>query len=281
MNTTKPEGCPLCRSSDVVFEGEIDYLKPVKFSTTEISLDLIPELWSCRSCKSGFTSNVVSEDMARRLYSEGLSGQRWSNEAFEVAKGKEIVAALGALFGKGVLVLDVGCNVGVLLDFAKSKQCETAGVEYSTECRRVIEGKGHRYHQTMDEAGQGFDVITAFDLVEHLYDPLSFFNDCWHKLRDGGAMVVLTGNISCLSSKLSRANWWYLKYPEHIVFPSKRYLSLLPGFRLETWIRTYASVAYKKPLLVSMRRLVVEFPRGRYMGLPSIGGDHALVVLRK
>lgn len=281
MNTMKPEGCPLCRSKDVAFKGEIDYIKPVKFSTIEISLDLIPELWSCRSCKSGFTSNIVSEDVARRLYSEGLSGQRWSNEVFEVAKGKEVVDALGALFRKGIRVLDVGCNVGVLLDFAKSRECETAGVEYSTACRRVVEGKGHMFYRTMDEAGQGFDVITAFDLVEHLYDPLSFFNDCQNRLRDGGAMVVLTGNISCLSSKLSGAKWWYLKYPEHIVFPSRRYFSLLPGFRLEAWIRTYASVAYKRPLLESLKRFGVEFTRGQYMGLPSLGGDHTLVVLRK
>ena len=41
--------CPLCRSGDVVREGELSYCGAVEFSTNKIELGHHPELWKCKN----------------------------------------------------------------------------------------------------------------------------------------------------------------------------------------------------------------------------------------
>ncbi len=75
--------------------------------------------------------------------------------------------------------------------------------------------------------------------------------------------------------------WWYLKYPEHIVFPSKAYFRDWSGWSVARWIRTYASVGYRQPTVRALVGFLKAFARRRYTGLPSVGPDHVLVVLQR
>ncbi len=63
-----------------------------------------------------------------------------------------------------------GCNTGELLDFAKGLGCQTSGLEYSGDSCEVIREKGHDAYQSFAEIDQQYEFITAFDLVEHLFD---------------------------------------------------------------------------------------------------------------
>lgn len=239
-----------------------------------------PELWECSGCQSWFVQNVLTEVSARQLYSVGDSTSRWSTVPFEEQKPAEIVAELSRLFTRGKNHLDVGCNAGGLLDFARARGCETTGVDYSATTRDVIERKGHRWSPSLDAVERNdFDVITAFDLIEHLYDVESFLEQCQLRLRPGGRLVILTGNKSCLSARLTRQHWWYAAYPEHIVFPSIHFFNRHSTYRLERFIPTYASKAYRIPLSGLIRGVVSGVLRGCYRGLPALGPDHMLLTL--
>jgi len=254
---------------------------PVIFSTNEVELNLIPELWKCHNCASWFAQNIFSAEQAKGLYSTGDAGERWSRELFELQKHRNILDTLESISGNGVKLLDVGCNTGELLDFAKDRGCFTSGVEFSSASRKALCEKGHQGYASMEDVNEQFDVITAFDLVEHLYDIPKFFSECERLLNDNGKLIILTGNISSISARLCKENWWYLKYPEHIVFPSRKFYQRFSGFHLEQWIPTYASKGYQCPVRHVISGFVKQFFEGGYTGLPSLGPDHVLAVLRK
>lgn len=254
----------------------------MKFSTKEIDLCYPPEIWTCEQCSSGFTQNIIPEAISESLYSTSHAEQRWSSTPFKQHKTSEVVCAMTDVFITKPHILDVGCNTGELLDFAKSFGCVTSGLEYSDTSCNILRNKGHTAYQTFNEVKNNFSIITAFDLVEHLYDVQSFINNCYDKLIDGGKLIILTGDIQSVSAVKSGAHWWYAQYPEHIVFPSKEYFKKLDNFILEKWLPTYASVNYIFPVYrVLLSRLKSLIIRRKYNGMPSLSPDHALIVLTK
>ncbi len=278
-NNTRHVCCPLCRAKDIFKVGSIQYGPAAQFSTITIKMELVPELWSCMSCNSRFVQNIIPENIAIDLYAGGASMERWSHEPFEQQKPANQLECLRRYFGRGKRVLDVGCNTGELLDFAKSLGCHTSGVEYSDGSRDLLAEKNHATFFSISAVTGEYDVITAFDLVEHLYDIQGFFIACRKLLKQGGALIILTGNIGSLSARLCGAKWWYLKYPEHIVFPSKQYFAGHSGFRMSGWISTYASRGYLYGWSRILFGCASGLRRGDYSGLPSIGPDHVLAIL--
>lgn len=275
------ENCPLCYYNKIKKVGDISYLSPTYFSSQQILIKLKPELWKCGNCKSSFVQNIIPEQIAASLYTDGFSEQRWSNSKFQESKSKEITTALSELFYQNARVLDVGCNTGELLDFAQDKGCKTFGVEYSLPSRALLGQKGHTAFPNLDKATDSYDLITAFDLIEHLYNVPEFFKICYEKLNVKGYLVILTGNISSVSSLLTKSNWWYVQFPEHIVFPSKHYFKVASRFKIKAWIPTYASIGYKYSPLAVLKHLLKDFNKKKYNGLPSLGTDHVLIVLSK
>lgn len=275
--------CPLCHSSDINRLGIIDYRKPVMFSTHQIDLLEVSSIYQCGLCDSWFTQNILNESEAIELYKNGESNTKWLRQTgLAEEKSKNIISRLEQYFLNGKRVLDVGCNIGTLLDFAGSKGCSTYGVEPSITSQGILRGKGHHVFSSIDEVSGQFDVVTAFDLVEHLHDLPRFIQKTSELLAVGGALIVLTGDVDSHSARLTKNNWWYLKAPEHIVFPSTKYFRSLESFQLLSVDKTYASVGYQRPFLWVMARYVIKrWLLGNYQGLPALGPDHILVVLRK
>jgi len=282
QNHRRNKACPLCHATQFNELGQLDYQGKARFSTCEVELSHVAELWRCRVCGSGFVQNALDEVTARHLYTAGEAGDRWSTQPFTRNKTRLVIQTLKSLFRPGYRLLDVGANTGELLDFAKQSGCVTAGLEYSQSSRTVLIAKGHGALASFDDVDVGYDIITAFDLVEHLYDVPSFLHACHDKLAPAGKLVLLTGDIQSPSAQLAANHWWYLQYPEHIVFPSRSYLGGLTSFRLQALYRTYASVGYQRPKLLGVAQLLRRrLLGGRYNGLPALGPDHMLVVLER
>jgi SAM-dependent methyltransferase len=273
--------CPLCMSSAIRKVGQINYFSPVFYSTEEVSMLLEPELWKCGTCNSGFVQNAVPESESVSLYKQGDAEKRWSIMPFEQFRTRVVIEALERFLRRDTRILDVGCGSGDLLDFARNKGCKTFGVEYSLASRALVENKGHTAFSNIKEADGFFEVITAFDLIEHLYNLPEFLNACLDKLSSNGYLVFLTGDISCFWAQLTGSRWWYMRYPEHIICPSRRYFELHPKLEVVDWILTYPSPSYQQPILSAIKSIGKALLLRDYSGLPSLSSDHTLVILKQ
>lgn len=86
-------------------------------------------------------------------------------------------------------VLDFGCGAGGFLNKAQHLAVSVAGIEIE---RRVQEHWRDKItiHASVEFAGKGYDLITAFHVIEHLSDPLAMLKTLAAKLAKGGRMII-------------------------------------------------------------------------------------------
>jgi 2-polyprenyl-3-methyl-5-hydroxy-6-metoxy-1,4-benzoquinol methylase len=250
-----------------------------KFSTVDIFLKNKPYMARCKRCESAFIQNAIRQADAEHLYTIGDGTKRWTGVDFKRDKTTEVVNLTREFLHEGVMLCDIGCNTGEFLNFAKSLGARTHGIELSEESVKACQRNGHEVKSDLRDFDQQFDVITAFDLIEHLYQPVDFIQAVASKLKKGGLFLVLTGNINSLPASRFKEAWWYANYPEHVVFPSKRFYAGLEVLELHRYEKTFASRDQKKEGK-QIKNIPLIFKKDGN-GRPSYFTDHHVVVLKK
>lgn len=109
-------------------------------------------------------------------------------------------------------VLDIGCATGLFLDNFNSSAC--LGIDISgyaiKEAKKTYPDKTFKVidinKKGLDSSIQ-FDMITAFDVLEHLYNYLHFKDILDKNLIKGGYFVLTTPNANGLLRILSKKNF--------------------------------------------------------------------------
>ena len=86
-------------------------------------------------------------------------------------------------------LLDFGCGAGGFLGMASSLVVAATGIELEDRVIKYWQGKLNIV-QNIDDAGGGYDLITAFHVIEHLSDPLQILKSLAKKLSASGRMVI-------------------------------------------------------------------------------------------
>lgn len=93
-------------------------------------------------------------------------------------------------------ILDVGCGEGAFLDAARKRGCETWGIEFNPATLETLNSKGHRVLREMpvsspaSSENAGFDLITFFQVLEHVPDPVGSLKSAVRMLKPGGHACV-------------------------------------------------------------------------------------------
>lgn len=96
-------------------------------------------------------------------------------------------------------LLDIGCGRGAFLDKARSHGRRVAGLETSRLGREVARNRGLEvYDETIaahaSNNADGYDAVTAFQVLEHTADPATFIRASIDALRPGGLLVISVPN---------------------------------------------------------------------------------------
>lgn len=131
-----------------------------------------------------------------------------------------LARALPEVAGRpGAAVLDVGCATGVFLATLRARGFEVAGQELSPASARAAREIGIEVCAApLEECdfGRRFDLITAYDVIEHLRDPRALLRRLRRLVRDDGAVAVRTPNHASWLRALTGRRWlWYLP-PAHL-----------------------------------------------------------------
>jgi SAM-dependent methyltransferase len=68
------------------------------------------------------------------------------------------------------------------------------------------------------------DLVTLWQVLEHIGEPREFLERCHDLMRPGGVFVAAVPNIDGLSARLTGERWWGLDVPRHLVHYSPRTL---------------------------------------------------------
>lgn len=138
----------------------------------------------------------------------GGNGQADENLA-EFADGLRLVGEHVPRLGR---LLDIGCGVGVFLEMARGRGWQVAGVDisaYAVQHARDQRGLDARCGvlRDMQFADGSFDVVTMWDVLEHLPDPLAELREVRRVLRPGGCVLINTPNEGSLLKVLARLGY--------------------------------------------------------------------------
>jgi 2-polyprenyl-3-methyl-5-hydroxy-6-metoxy-1,4-benzoquinol methylase len=143
---------------------------------------------------------------------------------------------------KSLRMLDVGGGIGRLSSIVKNSlpnlQIDSTIVDLDEQAGERALLEGHNYVKSSFEDAkfdEKFDLILAFNILEHVPDPIEFMNQVYDSLNDGGICLLQTPNFDSLDAKLFKKKYWGgLHAPRHFVlFDEKSLADVIKGSSLK------------------------------------------------
>ena len=213
----------------------------------------------CRNCHLVYVNPIESDGRINEDYS-----QRKDNDADIIRRSrlkaaKSQVQSIGK-YGCGTRLLDIGCGEGFFL-FSASRMgytakgielCQDAAEYARTEFGLDVEAK------PFEEAkfpGDHFDVVTLWQVLEHVPYPLSMLREVYRILKPGGLVVISTPDFGSLLARILRRRWWNVRRLHINQFVVKTLKSILEN----AGFRDVSSVCYRE--YISLPMLVIPILR--------------------
>ncbi|HVT96787.1 MAG TPA: class I SAM-dependent methyltransferase, partial [Acidobacteriaceae bacterium] len=155
-----------------------------------------------------------------------------SGEGDAVRWGR-LLKAIGQYKTRGA-VLDIGCSSGGFLTHLKDRGWELAGIELNPEAaERARQNTGGQIMtgdiDSVEFPPGSFDVITCYDVLEHLYEPRMVFQKVARWLKPGGIFYIFVPNVLSWEARMFQSFWYPLDLPRHLHFFSPASLTALSG----------------------------------------------------
>jgi SAM-dependent methyltransferase len=151
--------------------------------------DTIVQRLECRSC--GFIFSDSSFAGGEQFYKELQHTNYYSPYRQEFPRTVDFAKRKGLK-----RVLDVGCGTGIFLDMAKAEGLETYGLELNSNAAAEARSKGHVVYDKLlheldaSDVGGSMDLVTIFQVLEHVADPVKLLRDAEALLRSGGFIAI-------------------------------------------------------------------------------------------
>lgn len=221
--------CPVCSSqrAKLYLDGD-DALAPESVGSSRKKLSH-GRVLRCLDCGLGFRSFRPSPEQLARLYAEAddavyeaESANRWKTAQRHRRIVERYAGPLGSL-------LDVGCASGAFPRVMADAGWRVFGVEPSASqyerAKQVLDGKGDLQNCVLEDARLpgGMDVLTMFDVLEHVTYPVEFLRLCASHLRGGGTLILNVPRIDSFFARFLRSRWPLL-LAEHLNYFTKESL---------------------------------------------------------
>jgi len=232
------EGCPLGCQQDVI---QLDIQLPEGY------------VRKCKNCGHLFSSCSSEQFYAavghwnhrgdKKISSKDLARQRRRKK-----KDFLVMERYALNSQKPMRLLDVGCLDGVAVSIFNELGVRAEGIDPSSEAVEIGRRNGLNLHvgylHELEFPESSYDVVTLYEVIEHLEKPVDLFEEIARILKSGGVLVVGTGNVDSWTAKFKKEKWdFFGLYSRggHVSFFSPRtlgYLAQKTGFEV-IFSRTY------------------------------------------
>jgi 2-polyprenyl-3-methyl-5-hydroxy-6-metoxy-1,4-benzoquinol methylase len=169
---------------------------------------------SCRLCASLYVSPRPTAAMLQQSYADSAAVKYWATHFFketvEARRTKvfrpraEAVAEMAKAdeFLQTRTFVDVGAGYGTFLEEVSRLQVfrTLVGIEPASALAAICREKGfavlEAYIESVAAAHLQADLVTAYEVIEHVFDPLAFFRGAAGVLRPGGRFLFTTLTVS-------------------------------------------------------------------------------------
>ena len=224
--------CPLCGADD--YSVRIDdtmgtrVADPrVHYTCTSSAFGEHGRIVQCRSCSLVYMNPRPHHEAVVENYGDVEDQEYVEEEQGRIETFGESLELVQRYRAAGHL-LDVGCHVGTFLTLAEQAGFDVAGVEPSRWGSDIARSRiaGSVHCGAIEDAplpDGGYDVVTLWDVIEHLPDPALDIRAIHSALRPGGIFAVSTMDVDSLFAKLAGRRWpWYMQM--HLVYFSRQTL---------------------------------------------------------
>lgn len=225
----KPLACPICHNGD----GNLCFIEHFEEW----------DLWECENCGAEWWEPLKHpgrdfyEDAYDMIGSSGEGAIGWGNTQF--------IKNPPVLSGK---LLDIGCCSGDFISKMQDK-LDVWGIDISRRTVNLAQTLYHLknvYPETIEQFSKRsdipeFDVVTFFEVIEHLDRPYEFIAEVKKVLKSGGYLAFSTPDRECLNFG------WYDSPPQHLFKWNEkvlRYMLETQGFEVIDVIREPISSKY-------------------------------------
>lgn len=183
----------------------------------------------CDKCGLIYGNPLPSEDSLNRYYSliskekfGGIYGNIDDNFEFLVSMANKRLEKIETCIGGSGSILDIGTGIGVFTGIAADRGWNAEGLEFTPEdCEYAREKFGivlkqENFYDFTDE--RKYDVVTLFEVIEHLHHPLKDLKQINNLIKDGGILVVATPIQDTLYGKKMKENNVFWNVVTHLSY---------------------------------------------------------------
>ena len=134
-------------------------------------------------------------------------------------------------------------EVGFFLGEAKKRGWNVYGSEYGSKLVAICKEKGIEMHDGSIQSfntSKEFDIVTSFEVIEHINSPIDEMKQIVKLLRTGGKFYCTTPNFNSILRYYLKSKYNVISYPEHLSYYTSRTIHKLfndHGLK-KKWLKT-------------------------------------------
>lgn len=126
-------------------------------------------------------------------------------------------------------LLDVGCGYGLSVLASQERGYIASGIDLDQA--RIALGKKYLdvtiQHLTLNQCDETYDIITEWQVLEHVLNPDTHVEDIYNKLNTNGLFSGSCPNINGIYAEFKKQHWNMIIPPEHINYFNESTLAKL------------------------------------------------------
>lgn len=209
----------------------------------------------CQNCGFGTLHPIPSANDLHSIYQDDY--HEYLDQRDYLADAKKKFSFVKKYLHPQDKLLDIGCGLGHFLAIGKSYGLQVQGYDVSRKaaltCQKQfgVDVKSSSFRKNLFNA-KNFDLITAFDVIEHIVDFEDTITTYRHWLKDNGLLIMTTPNLDAWDAKLLGKRWYgYTRIPQHVNYFDRQSLQLVLqeqgleviDYRLWGFVRSYEYLA--------------------------------------
>jgi SAM-dependent methyltransferase len=201
------KNCLICGADD------LSRFNARAFDVGDASLVNIVE---CRNCNFAWQFPLSRNEQESVMvfeaaYRENQNGNDYFDPDFKRKIARLEMSFVNKLQTKSGSILDIGAGSGMFAEVAAENGWKVTAVDPAIDPCRYSGHSGIRAIKgALDEVPEGekFDVVTLWDVIEHVTDPVSIVCSARERLKKNGWIVIETGNYKSVDRVSDGINSW-------------------------------------------------------------------------